>query len=156
MPSPTYDGAAIFDSKRDGTHTFNEGVLYVDGDYTPIIQVIHFNGMDGDNVLVHGYADREWTYEGILSSTSLADLMSKISTIENKVDDFVTNPTTYKVLVDNFGNSFTNAQIRHFKVTERPHIEANGNWFCRIRVAGVVQGMKSNHDGGTNGVSSSS
>lgn len=143
MASPTYDSVAIFDSKRSDNSTFTEGNLFVE-DYTPIIQKLHFNQEDGDRYLVHGFGDREWVYEGLLSSPTLADLQSKIAIILGKINDFQSNPTTYKTLVDSYGTTYTSAaQIHHFHFLERPHIEINGGYVCRIRVSGVLQGSLS-------------
>src|SRR2546423_11989980 len=111
MPSPTFDNSPLFDSKRADNSRFSEGVLYVQN-YTSIRQRLHFSGEDGDRYINHGYPDLQWTFRGMLSAPSLADLKSMFDDIQSAIDDG--QDGNYQTLVDSFGNTYEAAQVHAF------------------------------------------
>lgn len=142
MASPTFNGQPIFDSSTLAA-TFSEGVLWVPS-YTKIYQPLHFNGEIGDRVLTHGYPDLQWMFKGLLSAPS--GLATKLAAIQAYIDEADADGSTYRVLVDSFGNTYQKAQIRNMTVQE-PHVKAgptglpNGGFVCSIIVTGIIQSV---------------
>lgn len=144
MASPTFNGNKIFDSLDSSGASFSEGNLRV-AFADPIIQTIHFEGLIGNTVLSHGTGDQEWEFVGYLSATTNTAFWTLINAIQTQIANFVSAPSTYHSLTDSFGNSYSNAQVRHMYPFET-HTRAGGGLVASIRVTGVCQG-RTNYSG---------
>lgn len=142
MATPTFDSHAVFSSVTSdalATTILEEGTLLVEG-YTGIIQKIHFEGEDGDRHLSHGYPSRTWKYRGLLSAPTLDGLNGLLVILEEYVDLFITDPTTYFALVDSFGNSYEDAAILTVDPT---NLRKTDSGYClNIVVTGIIQTME--------------
>jgi len=138
MASPTFAGSAIFDSIRADNSTFTEGVLYCP-EYSKITQSIHFNGEDGNRLVEHGFPDRNWVFEGMISADTLARLKLRISAIQSDID-----AQDYHTLVDSFGNTYANAKVMHMHM-RMIRIGTASEYIAAVTISGIVQGMI--HDG---------
>lgn len=135
MASPTFGGSPIFDSIRADNSTFTEGLLLV-GDYTKIYQTIHFNREDGNRLISHGFPDRPWTFQGLISADTAARLKTRLSAIESQID-----ADDYHILVDSYGNTYANAKVMGMH-PQRMYGVAN---MIGVVITGIIQGMA--HDG---------
>ncbi len=158
MPSPTFNGNKLFSSTDANGNTVDEGCLWV-ASYSQITQAVHFEGETGDHTLYHGYPDMAWRYDGYLSATSGSAFGTQIAAIQSAIDANV--PTTadeaddtYKVLVDSFGTSYAQAQIRTFSFVEPPHatigLQGAVGWLAKVLVTGVIQGQEHVGNNGDN------
>ena len=149
MPSPTFDSNKLFSSLDSRGNPIDEGVLWVPS-YSQIAQKLHFEGEVGDYTLFHGYPDMQWRYDGYLSAYSGSDFGTLISNIQDAIDEATDDASTYKALVDSFGTSYANAQVRTFAFSEPPHVTADGGWVAKVSITGVIQGNEHIGDNSAN------
>lgn len=137
MASPTFNGNKIFDSIDGEGNRYSEGVLWAP-EFQKIIQTLHFNGENGDRILTHGYPDRPWVFTGIISAPSIGSLNTLLAAIQTCIQDCDTTGG-YHTLVDSFGHSYSNAQVRHYSCQDIRR-SADG-YLAVVRVTGVIRGM---------------
>lgn len=139
MSSPTFNDLPIFDSRKVDATYYSEGVLTVHG-YSKIIQTLHFNGENGNRLIHHGWPDRQWTFQGLMSydhatpASALTGLKDSFRAIETYIDS-----EDYHKLVDSFGSVFTKARINTFDHTPI-HKSAEG-YIAQVTITGIIQGM---------------
>ena len=140
--SPVFDSKQIFDSWDADNNQFSEGCLTV-LDFQKIRQRLHFNGEQGDRYLTHGYPDRRWVFEGLLSAPDYDTLAAMIVQIQSYIKKADSLQNTYSPMSDSFGNIFPYAQIHSFHYLQIPQIRIDGGYVCRVRIDGCVLGMES-------------
>jgi hypothetical protein len=138
MASPTFNGNKIFDSLDASSTNFSEGVLWVQP-AAPVLQTVRFEGEIGGIRLSHGSSDQEWTFEGLISATTITAFFTIMATLQTQLALVISAPSTYYTLVDSFGNVYDNAQITHMDPIA-PHAQAGGGLVAAVRVTGICQG----------------
>jgi hypothetical protein len=139
MASPTFNTIHLFDSTAMDGSQVCAGTVKVH-DYSPIIQPIQFNGENGTRLLTHGYPNRKWSFEGVLFARTATELGTLVAAIQTQADNFVAAPNNWYALVDNFGRTYTSAQIHSVHGIDYHGIDGGG-CITPIIVQGELQGM---------------
>lgn len=141
MARPSYNGFYLFDSYDPSNDTwYTEGNL-LPGAFSGIRQTIHPNGAAGNAYVGHGFADRQWKYQGLISGP-LYHVLNQLADIESYIAEATNDPTTYHDLVDTYDRSWGDSQITTCTVVEGPRrCFGNDHWIASVVVEGIIRAM---------------